>query len=173
MVGIKSCDKDVTIVLATNRIAALIRIFFRNPWRYLHFGCLYSVEQSFTKIYERNFEISWNFYKKGIIMHELKKWSVAWGQRAGKKCSHFFVPTPKSKRLKQVTVNSDLHVGPSSLLLSWKIVHFYHVESKALACQEEALYWGVWLKKVTPHLSRVKCATPLNWEGIKRLLAAQ
>ena len=28
--------------------------------------------RSFTEIYEGNFEISWNFYKKGIIMHELK-----------------------------------------------------------------------------------------------------
>ena len=100
--------------------------------------------------------------KRAKIMHELKKWSVAWSQRAG-----------KSKRLKEVTVNSDLHVGPSSLLLSWKMVHFYHVQSKTLACQEEALYWGVWLKKVTPHLSCVMCATPLNFEGIKRLLALQ
>jgi len=52
--------------LALNRIAALIRIFFRNAWRYLHFGCLFSVVRSFTKIYKRHFEISWNFYKKGI-----------------------------------------------------------------------------------------------------------
>ena len=27
---------------------------------------LNSAVQSFTKIYERNFEISWNFHKKGI-----------------------------------------------------------------------------------------------------------
>ena len=34
-------DNDVTIVLALNRIVALIGIFFRNAWRYLHFfGCL-------------------------------------------------------------------------------------------------------------------------------------
>ena len=161
--------------LALNRIAALIRIFFRNAWRYLYFGCLYSVVRSFTKIYKRNFEISWNFYKKGInhAWTEEVEYGLKSESRKKNAHMHFFAPTPKSKRLKQVTVNSDLHVGPSSLLLSWKMVHFYHVQSKTPTCQEEALYWSVWLKKVTPHLSCVMCATPLNFEEIKRLLAVQ
>ena len=43
-------------------------IFFRNAWCYLavYFRCLSSVERRVTKIYKRNFKISWNFYKKDI-----------------------------------------------------------------------------------------------------------
>ena len=61
-----SRDNEVTTVLALNRIATLIGIFFRNTWRYPYFGCLSSGVGSFTKIYKRNFEISWNLNKKGI-----------------------------------------------------------------------------------------------------------
>ena len=58
-----SRDNGVTVVLAQNRISALIDIFFGNALRYRHFGCLSSVVRSFTRMYKRNFEISWNFYK--------------------------------------------------------------------------------------------------------------
>ena len=44
----------VTIVLALNRVSALIGIFFANTLRYVYFGCLSSIE------------VSLNFYKKGI-----------------------------------------------------------------------------------------------------------
>ena len=37
-------DKDVTIVLALNRISALIGIFFGNALPYVYFGCLSSIE---------------------------------------------------------------------------------------------------------------------------------
>ena len=37
-------DKDVTIVLALNRISALIGIFFGNALSYVYFGCLSSIE---------------------------------------------------------------------------------------------------------------------------------
>ena len=65
-IGINITWHDVPIVLALNQIAALIGIFFRNAWRCLCFGCLSSVVWSFTKMYKRNFKISWNFYKEGI-----------------------------------------------------------------------------------------------------------
>ena len=52
-----SRDNDVTIVLALNRISALIRIFSENALCYVYFGCLPSAVRSFTKIYQRNFEI--------------------------------------------------------------------------------------------------------------------
>ena len=59
-----SRDKDVIIVLALNRISAVIGNFFGNALRYVYFGCLSSVLRSFTKIYKRNFKISLNFSKK-------------------------------------------------------------------------------------------------------------
>ena len=59
-------DKDVTIVLALNRISALIGIFFGNALRYVYFGCLSSIERRLTKMCMRNFEVSLNFYNKGI-----------------------------------------------------------------------------------------------------------
>ena len=37
-------DKDVTIVLALNRISALIGIFLGNALPYVYFGCLSSIE---------------------------------------------------------------------------------------------------------------------------------
>ena len=40
----KTFDKDVTIVLALNRISALIGIFFGNALPYVYFGCLSSIE---------------------------------------------------------------------------------------------------------------------------------
>ena len=57
-------DKDVMIFLALNRISALIGIFFGNALRYVYFGCLSSIERSFTKMCMRNFEVSLNFYKR-------------------------------------------------------------------------------------------------------------
>ena len=42
-------DKDVTIVLALNRISALIGIFFGNALGYVYFGFLSSIERSFKK----------------------------------------------------------------------------------------------------------------------------
>ena len=62
-----SRGNDVTIVLALNQILAHILIFSRNALRYLYFGCLPSAERSFMKIDKRNFEIFWNFFRKGII----------------------------------------------------------------------------------------------------------
>ena len=38
--------------------------------------CLPSVTRSFTEIYERNFEISWNFYKKGITHAWTEDWTL-------------------------------------------------------------------------------------------------
>ena len=61
-----SRGSDVTIVLALNQILAHMRIFSRNALRYL-FGCSPSAERSFMKIDKRNFEIFWNFFRKGII----------------------------------------------------------------------------------------------------------
>ena len=52
---------DVTIVLAVNRISALIDLNFGNALSCAYFVCLPSVMQRFTEIYERNFDISWNF----------------------------------------------------------------------------------------------------------------
>ena len=46
-----SCDDDVTLVLAPNGIAALIRIFSGNALGYVDFGCSPSTVRSFTKIY--------------------------------------------------------------------------------------------------------------------------
>ena len=60
------------MVLALNRISAHKDTFLRNALRYLYSECLCSVVPSFTIIYKRNFEISLDFYKKGIIMLELK-----------------------------------------------------------------------------------------------------
>ena len=57
---------DVTIVFAVNRISALIDLNFGNALSCAYFVCLPSVMQRFTEIYERNFDISWNFYEKGI-----------------------------------------------------------------------------------------------------------
>ena len=44
---------DVTIVLALNRISALIDLQFRHALRCAYFGCLFSVMRSFTDICER------------------------------------------------------------------------------------------------------------------------
>ena len=44
---------DVTIVLALNRISALIDLKFRNALRCAYFGRLFSVMRSFTDICER------------------------------------------------------------------------------------------------------------------------
>ena len=41
-------------------------IFVCNALCYVLFGWLYPAVRSFTQIYKRNFEISWNFYRKGI-----------------------------------------------------------------------------------------------------------
>ena len=63
-----SRDNDVTIVLALNRIADLIDIFFRNACHYLYIlWVLVFRSAKFhknIKIYKRNFHLSWNFYKK-------------------------------------------------------------------------------------------------------------
>ena len=48
---------DVTIVLALNRIFAVIGIFFGNALCHLCFGYLSSVVRSFTKNYKMKFEI--------------------------------------------------------------------------------------------------------------------
>ena len=48
-------DKDVTIVLALNRISALIGIFFGNALPYVYFGCLSSIELREGGGYFRNF----------------------------------------------------------------------------------------------------------------------
>ena len=61
-----SCGNDVTIVLALNQILTHVRIFSRNALRYLYLGCSPSAERSFMKIDVRNFEILWNFYRKGL-----------------------------------------------------------------------------------------------------------
>ena len=60
-----SRDNDVTIVLALNRISARIRI---SPWNALQY--LY-LEGSFIKIDKRNFEICWNFYRKGMMLPKI------------------------------------------------------------------------------------------------------
>ena len=39
---------------------------FGNALHCTYIGCLSSIMQSLTEIYERNFEISWNFFKMGI-----------------------------------------------------------------------------------------------------------
>ena len=39
---------------------------FGNALRCTYIGCLSSIMQSLTEIYERNFEISWKFFKMGI-----------------------------------------------------------------------------------------------------------
>ena len=62
-----SRGNDVTMALAFNRTTVLIRIFSENALGYVNFGCLPPAVQSFTQIYNRNFEISWNFYMKAII----------------------------------------------------------------------------------------------------------
>ena len=49
----------VTMVLALNLILGLFGNFF-TLW------LVSSAVRSFTKIYKRNFHISWNFYEKGI-----------------------------------------------------------------------------------------------------------
>ena len=54
------------IVLALNRIPALIGIFFGNALHYVYFKCLSSVVRSFMKICPRNFELFLNLYKKSI-----------------------------------------------------------------------------------------------------------
>ena len=59
-----SRGNDITIVLALNRILALIDLNFGNALRCGYFMCLSSVMRSFTEIYVRNFEISWNFSKR-------------------------------------------------------------------------------------------------------------
>ena len=53
-----SRGNDVITVLVLNRISALIDLNVGNALRCAYFGCLPSVIQSFTKIYNRNFEIS-------------------------------------------------------------------------------------------------------------------
>ena len=52
--------------LALNRISALFGIFFWNALRYVFFAWMSFAVRSFKKIYHRNFEVSWNFYKEGI-----------------------------------------------------------------------------------------------------------
>ena len=47
-------------------------IFVCNALCYVFFRWLSPAVWSFTQIYKRNFEISWNFYGKGIIMHVLR-----------------------------------------------------------------------------------------------------
>ena len=61
---------------ALNRITARIRIFSGNALRYVNFGCLPSAVQSLTKIYKRNFEITWNFYMKAIIYAYSEYWTL-------------------------------------------------------------------------------------------------
>ena len=61
-----SRGNDVTIVLALSRISVLIDLSFGNALHCAYFECLSSVKRSFTEVYERNFEISWNVQKKGI-----------------------------------------------------------------------------------------------------------
>ena len=78
-------------------------------------------------------------------------WNEVWEQE--KKVLPLFVPTPKSKRLKQVT-GSDLHEGPSSLLLSWKMVHFYHMESTTSLSRRGSLLRCMAKKS---HSSSLKC----------------
>ena len=55
-------------------------------WKLFMLRVLFPVVRSFTKIYNRNFEISLNFYKKGI-MHELKA-----GLNADKLASFWMCP---------------------------------------------------------------------------------
>ena len=68
-------DNDVTMVLA----------LLSNFSPYLHFlkkliyvttKCLSSAVPSFTKICQRNFEILWNFYMKGIISALIEDWTL-------------------------------------------------------------------------------------------------
>ena len=59
-----SRNNEVTIVLALNRISALIGIFFGNALRYIYFECLSSAGRSITKIKEE-FRDIFEFLKKG------------------------------------------------------------------------------------------------------------
>ena len=65
-IGVNIIKYDVTIVLALSRISALIDLNFGNALRCAYFGCSSSGMRRFSEIYERNLEISWNFFKKGI-----------------------------------------------------------------------------------------------------------
>ena len=69
-----SRGNDITIVLALNRILALIDLNFGNALRCAYFRCLSSVMRSFTEIYVRNFEISWNFSKRVARTEDWTLW---------------------------------------------------------------------------------------------------
>ena len=60
-----SLDNDVTMVLALNRISAIFGIFFQMLYAtYFLDECLLLCEASQNLMYQRNFKISWNLYKK-------------------------------------------------------------------------------------------------------------
>ena len=58
--------RENDVKMALNRISALLGIFFWNALRYLFYRWMSPYVRSFSKIYNRNYEITWNFYKKGI-----------------------------------------------------------------------------------------------------------
>ena len=70
-----SRDNDVTMVLALNRISALFGIFFWKALRYVFDECLLLCEVSKKSMSQRNFDISWNFYKKVLNYACTEDWT--------------------------------------------------------------------------------------------------
>ena len=72
-----SHDNDVTMVLGLNRSNfSPVRHFLLKCASYL-LAIYLSTLRGFTRINKRNFEISWNLYKKGINYAYIEDWTNA------------------------------------------------------------------------------------------------